>query len=144
MIVEYIVGQMFLAIFNIINSRIDAYRILKHKTISHAINFTAYGVFVSVLCFLFRFPVINITLFCLSAFFNRQFSFDVPLNLRRGLTWYYQSQDNPPKALLDRIERALFGTGEQVGKKIFHFYLFCFLAVTNIWLVAWALKFIKE
>lgn len=144
MIVEYLAGQLFLALYNISNAYIDAYRILKHKAIAHGINFIGYLAFTALLCFLMQLPVLHSVMFFISAFFNRQFSFDIPLNLRRGLAWYWQSQDNPPKAVLDRIERALFGTGEQVGKKIFHFYLFCYLAVTNIWLVAWALKFIKE
>ena len=144
MIVEYIVGSMFLAIFNIINSRIDAYRVLKHKTIAHGINFGAYAVFTGALCLILHLPLWNVILFCLSAFFNRQFTFDIPLNLRRGLVWYYQSQDNPPKAILDRIERALFGTGEQIGKKVFNFYLFCYLVVTNAWLITLAIKLIKK
>lgn len=136
MIIEYIAGQLFLVLYNLANSRIDAYRILKNKKIAHGINFICYMIFCSLLCFLMRLPIMYSVLLFFSAFFNRQFSFDIPLNLRRGLEWYYQSTANPPKAILDRMERALFGTGDDVGKKVFNFYLFCYCVVTNIWVLA--------
>lgn len=107
--ISYLLNQLSLAGFNLINSRIDAYRILRNKTIAHGINFGAYVFFVAVLCWLARYDVWNIILFCISAFCNRQLSFDIPLNLRRGLKWDYVSLAKPPKAILDRIEIRLFG-----------------------------------
>lgn len=115
---NYIINQFLLAFWNLINSRIDAYRILKNKTIAHGINFVAYGLFVGLVCWLFEYDLKTIILFSVSAFFNRQFSFDLPLNLRRHLPWYYQSTANPPKAILDRVERFLFGDHPLVGIKI--------------------------
>lgn len=133
MIIEFaIIGQLLLALFNIGNAYIDAYRIMKDKSIAHAINFVAYLVFAIILCFVLGLRLYPIILFMLSAFFNRQFSFDIPLNLRRGLAWNYQSVANPPKALLDRIERLIFGTGPNVGDKIFNVYLACYVAIINI------------
>lgn len=118
--ITYIINQVVLAVFNLINSRIDAYRILKHKAIAHGINLAAYAVVAGVLVVLFKMNWPNAILFSFSAFFNRQLSFDIPLNLRRGLKWYYQSAANPPAAWWDRIERALFPDNN--GKKIAEFY----------------------
>lgn len=102
-----IVAIIIQAIFNWINTRIDAYRILKHKNIAHGINFTAYLILVAVelICLKLWWPVA--ILFCLQAFFNRQNTFDIPLNLRRGLLWDYQTLF--PKAIMDKIEYWLFG-----------------------------------
>jgi hypothetical protein len=47
--------------------------------------------------------------YCISAFTNRQGSFDIPLNLRRALKWDHVSTAKPPAAWLDRQEIALFG-----------------------------------
>jgi len=105
----YLLAQLALIVFNLINSRIDAYRIMKNKAIAHGINFGAYTLFVAILCWLARWNVWVITLFCVSAFANRQWTFDVPLNKRRGLKWDYVSLAKPPKAFLDRIEIRVFG-----------------------------------
>jgi hypothetical protein len=104
-----LLNQVALAGFNLINSRIDAYRILKHKTIAHGINFGAYAVFCALLCWLARWDACQIVLFGVSAFCWRQITFDVPLNLRRRLPWWYMSTANPPKAFLDKIEQKIVG-----------------------------------
>src|SRR5687768_12836091 len=105
MIIELLIGQLFLALFNVANAHIDAYRIIDNKTIAHAVNFGAYLLFTGMLCHLLSMPAYFFLgilpygatpLFFLSAFFNRQFSFDIPLNLRRDLAWDYQSTANPP------------------------------------------------
>lgn len=105
----YIINHLMLAGFNLINSQVDAYRILKHKTIAHAINFGAYGAVVLFLIITQGMRWYDIMIFCVSAFCNRQLSFDIPLNLRRGLKWDYISTAKPPKAILDRIEIRIFG-----------------------------------
>jgi hypothetical protein len=108
-VITYLINQAALAGFNFINSRVDAYRITRHKTIAHGVNFAAYVLFIALLCWLARWDVWQIIIFWVSAFCNRQFSFDIPLNLRRGLKWDYVSTAKPPKALLDRIEIRIFG-----------------------------------
>lgn len=128
--ITYLINQAALAGFNLINSRIDAYRILRNKTIAHGINFAAYAVFCALLCWLARWNVGVITLFCVSAFCNRQFSFDIPLNLRRNLPWDYVSPAKPPKALLDRIEIRIFGYNGQAP----------FVAYGVIWLACLIIK----
>lgn len=107
--ITYLLNQALLAGFNFGNSQLDAYRIMRNKTIAHGINFGVYAVFCAILCWLARWNIGVITLFSISAFCNRQFSFDIPLNLRRGLPWDYVSRANPPKSILDRIEIRLFG-----------------------------------
>jgi hypothetical protein len=107
--ITFLINQVALAGFNLINSRIDAYRITRHKTIAHALNFGVYTLFCMLLCWLARWNIGVITLFCVSAFCNRQFSFDIPLNLRRGLKWDYVTKAKPPAAWLDRQEIRLFG-----------------------------------
>lgn len=132
----YVLGQIILVVWNVANSMIDAYRILRHKSIAHAINFIAYAIVVGVVIWVAHFKLEEAVLFGSSAFFNRQLSFDIPLNLRRGLPWYYQSTANPPKALLDKIERKLFGI-DYDGKKIvfwysaFYFWTFVFKYAGN-------------
>jgi hypothetical protein len=105
----YLIAHLCLVVFNLTNVWIDAYRITKNKTIAHGINFGAYAVFAGLLCWWSGWDIGVITLFCVSAFANRQFSFDIPLNLRRGLKWDYVTKANPPKSILDRIEIRLFG-----------------------------------
>lgn len=115
---SFALNHIALAVFNIINSRIDPYRILKNKSIAHGINFGAYALFTSVVGYLFirhvvglRCVVSEIIVFAISAFCNRQFSFDIPLNIRRfGVEkWDYVSLAKPPKFFLDRWEIRLFG-----------------------------------
>lgn len=105
----YLAAQAALIVFNLANVWIDAYRIMQHKQIAHGINFGAYTLFVGFLCWVTHWNVGVIALFCVSAFCNRQLSFDVPLNLRRRLPWDYVSTAKPPKAFLDRIEIRIFG-----------------------------------
>jgi hypothetical protein len=107
--ITYLINQACLAGFNLINSRVDAYRIMKHKTIAHAINFGAYAVFCALLCWVAHWNVWQIILFGVSAFTQRQFTFDIPLNLRRKLPWDYVTKAKPPAAWLDRQEIRVFG-----------------------------------
>lgn len=151
MIIECILGQMFFAIFNIVNSRIDAYRIMSNKTIAHSVNFIAYFIFCTAVCILLRInfkfdliigfiPVVYGPglLFLISAFLNRQFSFDIPLNLRRGLSWDYQTKATGPKAsVLDRLERFFFGNGEYAGRLILAFYLGCYIGVIASFIIVY-------
>jgi hypothetical protein len=118
---NFVLNQLSLAFFNLVNSRIDAYRILRHKTIAHGINFGAYAVFTTLVIWVADYNLKRAIWFGASAFINRQLSFDIPLNLRRGLPWYYQSSANPPKAIWDRIERWFFGI-DYDGKKIVMWY----------------------
>ena len=122
----FVLNQLILAFCNFINSRIDAYRILKHKTIAHGVNLIAYAIATAVLIWLFKMPLLQAINFCISAFCNRQLSFDIPLNKRRGLPWYYQSTANPPKSWWDRVERKLFGV-DYDGKKIVAWYSIFFI-----------------
>ena len=127
----FIINQVIIAFWNIVNSRLDAYRILANKKIAHGINFGAYSVLVGVLIWAFRLDLRDAILLGFSAFFQRQLTFDIPLNLRRGLPWFYQSMDKPPKALLDKIERKLFGI-DYDGKKIVFFYSVCYATILVI------------
>lgn len=104
--------------FNLTNSYIDAYKIkVLHKWIRHGINLGAYLTVWAVVAYFFYWPqqehwVISL-LHCfvslVSALACRQITFDIPLNLRRGLKWDYVSLDRPPKAWWDRLEIRVFG-----------------------------------
>lgn len=111
--ITYLLNQAICAGFNWGNSRLDAYRIMRNKHIAHGINFVAYCLVVGLLCWLGRLDVWEIIIFSISAFCNRQFTFDIPLNLRRGLEWDYVSPANPPKSITDQIEIRLFGRNGQ-------------------------------
>jgi len=108
-VITYLINQLALAVFNLCNVKIDAYRITKHKRIAHGINLTAYALFCALLCWLARWDVWQVVIFCVSAFCNRQFTFDIPLNIKRGLKWDYVTKADPPASILDRIEIRLFG-----------------------------------
>lgn len=129
--IAYIINHFMLAGFNLINSRIDAYRILKHKRIAHGINFGVYVLFCALLCWLAGWNMEVITLFSVSAFCNRQLSFDIPLNLRRGLKWDYVSTAKPPKSITDQIEIRIFGYNGRAP-------VVCYAVV---WMVCLILKF---
>lgn len=109
----YLAAHAALILFNLLNVWIDAFRIMQHKRIAHGINFGAYALFVAFLCWqchlIDGWKVEAIILFCVSAFCNRQWSFDVPLNIRRRLPWDHVTKAKPPKAILDRIEIRVFG-----------------------------------
>lgn len=107
--IAYLLDHFSLAWFNYVNALIDARRIRKGKRIYHGINFTAYALFCALLCWLAEWDAWQIILFGVSAFANRQLSFDIPLNLKRGLKWDYVTPAKPPKAILDRVEIRLFG-----------------------------------
>lgn len=107
--IVYLAAHAALVLFNLTNVWIDAYRIMKHKTIAHGINFGAYALFTAFLCWVTHWNVGVITLFCVAAFCNRQWSFDVPLNIRRRLPWDYVTKAKPPGAWLDRQEIKVFG-----------------------------------
>ena len=133
--ITFLINQVVLAVFNIINSRIDAYRILKHKEIAHAINFIAYAIFATIIVYVARYDIGDIIIFYCCAFCNRQITFDVFLNKRRKLPWYYQSTANPPKALWDKIERKLFGM-DYDGKKIVLWYSLFYFSILFIKIVS--------
>ena len=109
------IEQGILIVFNIGNVFIDAFKIKRAlgrnvpKAVRHGINFTAYGIVVGIVIWAFGMNLLQGIVFAVSAFFNRQISFDIPLNLRRGLKWDYVTTDKPPKAIMDRIEVRIFG-----------------------------------
>lgn len=105
----YLISQLALASFNLLNAAHDAFRIRAHKRIYHGLNFGVFTLLVALLCWRAGWNFGVITLFCVSAFCNRNITFDIPLNKFRGLKWDYVSTAKPPKAILDRIEIRLFG-----------------------------------
>ena len=130
MLTQYLIDQAILAGFNFLNSRLDAYRIMRNKKIAHGINFGAYAAIVGFFIW-YRHVDWRIAILCgAGAFFNRQLSFDIPLNLRRGLDWYYQSTAVKPKAFWDRVERWVFDNLN--GKWIAGIYAGCWLICTIV------------
>lgn len=107
--IPYLIAQLVLIIFNLLNAWHDAERIRLQKRIYHGINFGVYALLFGVLCWAFHWNVGVIALFSVSAFCCRNISFDIPLSLRRGLKWDYVSTAKPPKSILDRIEIRVFG-----------------------------------
>jgi len=105
----YLIAQVCLSLFNIANACLDAHRIMMGKRIYHGLNFGVYTLFCAFLCWICHWKVGVITPFLVSAYCNRQLSFDIPLNLLRDLKWDYVSLAKPPKSITDRIEIWLFG-----------------------------------
>lgn len=129
--IAFLTSQAILIAFNIVNSRLDAYRIIRHKPIAHGVNFTAYAVCTGLCVWIFGSAALTLA----SAFFNRQLFFDIPLNIRRDLPWDYQSKDNPPKAWWDRVERKLFGNlaGRWIAVIYAGSWLTCIIIKTLVW-----------
>lgn len=105
----YLIAQVCLILFNVGNAYIDARRIMLGLRIYHGLNFGIYCLVTGGLCWVAHWSVWGITLFLVSAFCNRQLSFDIPLNRMRGLKWDYVSPAKPPKSITDRIEIRVFG-----------------------------------
>jgi len=96
--------------FNLINSFIDAYKIkVLNKNIRHFINFGAYAIIAIICVWYFKMGTLKAGIYLMSLFFNRQITFDIPLNLRRGKKWDYVSTAKPPEATMDKIEVWLWG-----------------------------------
>lgn len=128
---NFFLNQFVLVFYNVVNAKIDANRIKKHKRIYHGINGGLYLAFISLIIWIADYNLPNGVLFTFASFFQRQVVFDTALNRFRGLRWYYQSTANPPKSIIDRLERLLFPHND--GVKIFFFYL-------NMWLITIAIK----
>lgn len=132
--ISIILSHIALIAYNRINVWIDAYKINKAlklnlpKAVRHGINFIAYGIIVGGLIWFMGMGFFDNVIFCVSAFCNRQIWFDIPLNKRRGLPWDYVTTDKPPKAIMDRIEIAIFGRD---GK-----------TPTIIYAITWAVTFV--
>jgi hypothetical protein len=137
--ITYLINQGALAGFNLINSRVDAFRILKNKTIAHGINLGAYAVFALILYYFTvkpvftwaDFPYVDFAVYLVSAFTNRQDTFDIPLNLRRGLKWDHVSTAKPPAAWLDRQEIRIFGYNGKLPVVVY----------TTIWAICLIINF---
>lgn len=112
---SHLLHQAILIAFNLVNVYLDAYKIKRAlkknipKAVRHGINFAAYAVCVGLVIWLRHLPLWEAVVFAISAFFNRQITFDIPLNWRRGLKWNYVSLDKPPKAIMDKVEIRIFG-----------------------------------
>jgi len=100
---DFIIGLL-----NFLHAGIDAERIAKNKRIYHGIN----GLIYLGICFVFAL-VVSSSFFWLIASISflrwlalRQLTFDIPLNILRGLEWDYISPE--PKAWLDKLELKVF------------------------------------
>lgn len=105
-----LINQICFAWYNVLNAYGDSVRIKQDKTINHFINGMAYLLYVFFVILIdghFNFSTLVLT--PLSAFCNRQLSFDIPLNLMRkpALKWDYVSKE--PKSVIDRLEIRIFG-----------------------------------
>lgn len=136
--ITWILNQLILAAYNRLNVYVDAYKIKlaikenRAKAIKHGINGACYLAFIALLSYLFHMSVWGIVVFSISGFCNRQFSFGIPLNLRRGLKWDYVTTAKKPWAITDRIQIWLFGRD---GRKPFLLY-------GTIWIICLLIKWI--
>lgn len=122
--------QIIITCFNFLNVFLDWHRIeVLDKRIAHGLNGAGYLLVIAFCIYHFELSFWQSFFFTWSAFFNRQLTFDIPLNLRRGLSPWYQSVANPPKAIMDRIERKLFG---HIGGKSLALIYFIGFIVTLI------------
>jgi hypothetical protein len=138
-LIRFFINQFILACFNLLNAKIDAGKIFKNIHIVHGLNGAAYISFTCILYYLSNkpelnwhlFPYIDFILFLFSSFFQRQITFDIPLNLDRGLDWDYVTPEKPPKAIMDRIEIRVFGYN---GRAPIFIYSLCWLSISIIYI----------
>jgi hypothetical protein len=109
--IQILIILLILITANLVNSQIDAVRILGQKPVSHAINLGSYLTVMGASWWLITNDGqgLHILVYAIMGFTNRQIFFDIPLNWRRGLKWDYVSPAEPPAALMDRIEQGIFG-----------------------------------
>jgi hypothetical protein len=124
---------IILIAFNIVNVFIDAYKItVLKKWIRHSVNFSLYlTCYVSCL-FIFKLhSPLEIMLSAVASFLNRQITFDIPLNLKRGLDWFYVTKERVISkiAFLDRMEIRVFGYN---GKAPVYVYSFLWIIISII------------
>jgi len=55
--------------------------------------------------------------------------FNITLSLFRGLKWDYITLENPPKSIIDRVAKKIFGMN---GKLMYSIYLLIFIILTTI------------
>lgn len=119
------IAHLLFSAWCLFNAFFDAYLIFEDKRIAHGVNGALSVAVAWVISFMTEMNLSETMLFGLACLFNRQISFDIPLNLRRKLGAFYQSVANPPKAITDQIERYLFGfiSGKQLAIIYFNLFL---------------------
>lgn len=132
--ITYLLAHSCLALFNQVNAWYDAGRIKANKRIYHGVNFGVFALLCAAICWVAHWNVGVITLFLVSAFCNRQLTFDIPLNLRRGLPWYYVTPEKPPKSITDRIEIRLFGYNGRAPVVLYAAVWVVCLIIKAVWL----------
>jgi hypothetical protein len=80
----------------------DAAKIKDKKTIDHFLNGIAYCLTIVIFCMIFEMDWLEVIIFALSCFCNRQLFFDIPLNLMRKIKWNYIPAK--PESFVDKIE----------------------------------------
>ena len=115
---------LIFAVLNIALAFIDAYKIFKGNTINHVINAAVYIAMVAVSFFIFH----NVWLI-FALLFNRILVFNIFLSLFRGLNWDYVTPENPPKSIIDRIAKMVFGMN---GKLMYSVYSAVFIVLIII------------
>ncbi len=109
---------------NIILAYIDSKQFAKGKTISHILNGIEITAVLTIPYFLFHnWWLIGALLF------NRLLVFNITLSLFRGLKWDYITLENPPKSIIDRVAKKIFGMN---GKLMYSIYLLIFIILTTI------------
>lgn len=110
------ISILVLVLFNIGNAYLDAKRIGSGKTVKHWLNGLLYAILAGAGMYFIGGQWWYLSVFALQAFFSRQVTFDIPLNIWRGLKWDYVSLEEKPHSFLDRIEISIFGrNGEYIS-----------------------------
>ncbi len=132
--ITYLLAHACLALFNQVNAWYDAGRIKANKRIYHGVNFGVFTLLCAVICCVAHWKVGVITLFLVSTFCNRQLTFDIPLNLWRGLPWDYVTPEKPPRSITDRFEIRLFGYNGQAPVIMYVAVWVVCLIIKAVWL----------
>lgn len=113
-----ILTLLIFSVLNVALAFLDAHQILKGKWIKHGVNAGIYLGMLVVPYLLFH----NI-LFIVALLFTRLIVFNITLSLFRGLKWDYVTPENPPKSLIDRWAKKIFGMN---GKLMYGTYAVVF------------------
>jgi len=117
-----VITLILFTIANIVLASIDARKIIDGDKIKHGINGLIYIAMISATFLIFH------NFFLIGALlFNRLLAFNIALSVFRKLPWDYVTPENPPKSIVDRIAKMVFGMN---GKLMYIIYAVIFALLT--------------
>jgi len=97
------------ALINVALAYQDSRRLANKKKIKHGINGIVYIALLAAVWFFHRKFDWELVKIIATLLLTRQIFFDIPLSLFRDLKWNYITPAEKPAAIIDRLEKRVFG-----------------------------------